>query len=344
MRDEAVSWAAQHGLLVGLDSAESGPAMCASFTHAPMSLLPTPFPREVFELALRVSPSFAALCDAVSRDDEFLRTSLSGVIKTDEFTRRIWDIYERCGAQEGRHRVELGVLRSDYMLDEPSGLPLQVEVNTVSTSFMALSTRVGEMHRHTISRVGLVSHYAPRAHDGSDRDLDDAAGEAFDKVARFMDLGYPGGPVVDRLAIDGDPAAIRFPRAMANDGWDFSFSGLKTAVVNHVRKHPDADVNDVAASFQEAVADVLVGKARRAAQEVGARGLCLAGGVAANSRLREKTLDVCVEDGYRAFLPSRAMCTDNAAMVAAAAWWRLQADGPSPLDIGANPSLRLPVS
>jgi N6-L-threonylcarbamoyladenine synthase len=131
---------------------------------------------------------------------------------------------------------------------------------------------------------------------------------------------------------------------MVNDGWDFSFSGLKTAVVNHVRKHPDADVNDVAASFQEAVADVLVGKARRAAQEVGAKGLCLAGGVAANSRLREKTLDVCVEDGYRAFLPSRAMCTDNAAMVAAAAWWRLQADGPSPLDIGANPSLRLPVS
>ena len=178
MRDEAVSWAAQHGLLVGLDSDESGQAMCASFTHAPMSLLPTPFPREVFELALRVSPSFAALCDAVSRDDEFLRTTLAGVIKTDEFTRRIWDIYERCGAQEGRHRMELGVLRSDYMLDEPSGLPLQVEVNTVSTSFMALSTRVGEMHRHTISRAGLVSHYAHRAHDGSatgvdDDDLDD---------------------------------------------------------------------------------------------------------------------------------------------------------------------------
>ena len=83
---------------------------------------------------------------------------------------------------------------------------------------------------------------------------------------------------------------------------------------------------------------------RRAAREVGAKGLCLAGGVAANSRLREKTLDVCVEDGYRAFLPSRAMCTDNAAMVAAAGWWRLAADGPSPLDIGANPSLRLPVS
>jgi N6-L-threonylcarbamoyladenine synthase len=114
-------------------------------------------------------------------------------------------------------------------------------------------------------------------------------------------------------------------------------------VVNHVRKHPDADVGDVAASFQEAVIDVLVDKARDAAREVGAKGLCLAGGVAANSRLREKTLDVCAADGYRAFLPSRAMCTDNAAMVAAAAWWRLQVDGPSPLDIGADPSLRLPI-
>ena len=88
--------------------------------------------------------------------------------------------------------------------------------------------------------------------------------------------------------------------------------------------------------------DVLVGKARRAAREFGAKGLCLAGGVAANSRLRERLLDVCVEDGYRAFLPSRALCTDNAAMVAAAGWWRLQADGPSPLDTGADPSLRLP--
>ena len=173
--------------------------------------------------------------------------------------------------------------------------------------------------------------------------VDDAAGEAFDKVARYMDLGYPGGPVIDQLAMEGDPAAIRFPRAMAHDGWDFSFSGVKTAVVNHVRKHPDADVRDVSASFQEAVVDVLVDKARQAAREVGAKGLCLAGGVAANSRLREKTLDVCVADGYRAFLPSRAMCTDNAAMVAAAAWWRLQADGPSPLDIGADPSLRLPA-
>jgi N6-L-threonylcarbamoyladenine synthase len=174
--------------------------------------------------------------------------------------------------------------------------------------------------------------------------VDDAAGEAFDKVARYLGLGYPGGPLIDRLSMDGDPTAIHFPRAMARDGWDFSFSGVKTAVVNHVRKNPDTPIPDIAASFQEAVVDVLIDKARRAAREIGAKGLCLGGGVAANSRLREKLLDVCVEDGFRAFLPSRAMCTDNAAMVAAAAWWRLEADGPSSLSVGADPSLRLPVS
>ena len=173
--------------------------------------------------------------------------------------------------------------------------------------------------------------------------VDDAAGEAFDKVARFLELGYPGGPVIDRLSSEGDPAAIAFPRAMANDGWNFSFSGVKTSVVNHVRKNPGVEVADVAASFQEAVADVLVDKARRAAREFGAKGLCLAGGVAANTRLREKMAEAAEADGLRAFLPSRAMCTDNAAMVAAAGWWRLRADGPSALSVGADPSLRLPT-
>ena len=159
-----------------------------------------------------------------------------------------------------------------------------------------------------------------------------------------MGLGYPGGPVIDRLSERGDPAAIAFPRAMLRDGWNFSFSGLKTSVINHLRRHPEATAEDVAASFQEAVTDVLVAKARRAAAEYRAKGLCLAGGVAANSRLREATLDACSADGLAAYLPSRAMCTDNAAMVAAAAWWRLQADGPSPLTVGADPSLGLPES
>jgi N6-L-threonylcarbamoyladenine synthase len=173
--------------------------------------------------------------------------------------------------------------------------------------------------------------------------VDDAAGEAFDKVARFLDLGYPGGPAIDRLAMEGDPHAIAFPRPMRNDGYDFSFSGLKTAVVNHVRKNPDASAADVAASFQEAVCDVLITKARRAAQEIGAKGLALGGGVAANSQLRERLLDACVADGLHAFLPSRAMCTDNAAMIAAAGWYRFQADGGSPLDTGAYPNMALTV-
>ena len=171
--------------------------------------------------------------------------------------------------------------------------------------------------------------------------IDDAAGEAFDKVARYLGLGYPGGPAIDAISEQGDPGAIAFPRAMLAEGYDFSFSGLKTSVVNHVRRNPEVSTADVAASFQQAVVDVLVTKARRAAQAHGAKGLCLAGGVAANTLLRERLLDVCVADGLRAFLPSRAMCTDNAAMVAAAGWYRLQSDGPSPLDTGVDPNLRL---
>tara|TARA_Y100000817_G_C16832500_1_gene534169 strand:- start:420 stop:1424 length:1005 start_codon:yes stop_codon:yes gene_type:complete len=171
--------------------------------------------------------------------------------------------------------------------------------------------------------------------------VDDAAGEAFDKVARYLGLGYPGGPVIDRLSQEGDPNAIKFTPPMRNEGLDFSFSGLKTAVVNYVRQHPDVETADVAASFQSAVVDVLTHKARKAAREIGAKGICLAGGVAANSELREKTLDMCVEDGIQGFLPSRAMCTDNAAMVAATAWWRMQSEGQSPLDLGADPNLKL---
>ena len=173
--------------------------------------------------------------------------------------------------------------------------------------------------------------------------IDDAAGEAFDKVARFLDLGYPGGPAIDRAALDGDPEAIRFPRAMMDDGFDFSFSGLKTSVMSYVRKHPDVSSPDVAASFQAAVVDVLVTKARRAAAVTGATGIVLGGGVAANSLLREEILGACEQDGIQGFLPSRAMCTDNAAMIAAAGWYRLRSDGPTPLDVGATPNLRLPV-
>jgi N6-L-threonylcarbamoyladenine synthase len=173
--------------------------------------------------------------------------------------------------------------------------------------------------------------------------VDDAAGEAFDKVARFLGLGYPGGPVIDRLAADGDRKAIAFPRPMLGEGYDFSFSGLKTAVINHMRKHPGTEVRDVAASFQEAVVDVLAAKLVDAADETGATTLVLGGGVAANSRLRSRVADAAAASGRRAFLPPPALCTDNAAMIAAAASWRLESDGPTPLDAGIAPSVGLPA-
>jgi len=191
---------------------------------------------------------------------------------------------------------------------------------------------------HTLL-VAMEDHLRYRLLGGT---IDDAAGEAFDKVARFLGLPYPGGPAIDRLAMEGDRNAIAFPRAMLDEGYDFSFSGLKTSVLTYVRKHPDAGNADVAASFQEAVVDVLVTKARRAAREVGAHGLCLGGGVAANSALRERVLDACIADGLQPFVPSREMCTDNAAMVAAAGWYRLRHDGPTPLSVGAFPGLRFP--
>ena len=169
--------------------------------------------------------------------------------------------------------------------------------------------------------------------------LDDAAGEAYDKVARLLGLGYPGGPAIDRLATEGDPEAIRFPRPMLAAGLDFSFSGLKTAVAVYLRRHPDAEPADVAAAFQRAVTDVLETKALRAAHSRGITSLCLAGGVAANSELRRRfeALDMEV------FIPSRPMCTDNAAMVAAAGWHQLQRRGSSPLETSPKATWTIPT-
>jgi N6-L-threonylcarbamoyladenine synthase len=173
------------------------------------------------------------------------------------------------------------------------------------------------------------------------RTIDDAAGEAYDKVARYLNLGYPGGPVIDRIASEGNPHAVEFPRAMMHDGLDVSFSGLKTSVINHVRKNPEMSNVDIAASFQAAVVDVLCAKTIKAAQQVGAQGIVLGGGVSANSFLRSEMSRRGGEAGFKVALPSRAMCTDNAAMIAAAAWHRLKSDGPRELDCGAYPNLKL---
>ena len=192
---------------------------------------------------------------------------------------------------------------------------------------------------HTV----LVSMDGPGSYRQLGQTLDDAAGEAFDKVARFLGLGYPGGPAIEAAAASGDPRAFAFPRAMLDEGLDLSFSGLKTAVVHAVRRSPEASNADVAASFQQAVVDVLVAKALRGAEAARAGGLCLAGGVAANGLLRKTLSAACEELGLPVYVPSLAMCTDNAAMVAAAGWFQLRQRGPSPLDTGAQPNLRLPL-
>jgi N6-L-threonylcarbamoyladenine synthase len=177
--------------------------------------------------------------------------------------------------------------------------------------------------------------------------VDDAAGEAFDKVARYLGLGYPGGPAIERAAREGDPEAFAFPRAMLAEGLEMSFSGLKTAVVTTVERHPEASNEDVAASFQQAVVDVLVAKAMKAAGPIGtvggigAKGVCLGGGVAANGPLRASIEAAASASGLSCYLPSRAMCTDNAAMVAAAGTWQLEHLGPTPLEAEVDPALRL---
>ncbi|MFL5737679.1 MAG: tRNA (adenosine(37)-N6)-threonylcarbamoyltransferase complex transferase subunit TsaD [Actinomycetota bacterium] len=176
--------------------------------------------------------------------------------------------------------------------------------------------------------------------------LDDAAGEAFDKVARYIGLEYPGGPALDKAARNGNADAVRFPRAMEDSGdLDFSMSGLKTAVVRYVKQERAAgrepDANDVAASFQEAIVDVQVSKTMQAARELRVATVLLGGGVVANTRLRERMTAAGEEAGIRVLYPSMALCTDNAAMIAAAGASRLERGERSPLDVGADPGLEL---
>lgn len=178
------------------------------------------------------------------------------------------------------------------------------------------------------------------------RTRDDAAGEAFDKVARILGLGYPGGPAIDELARSGDPEAVRFPRAFLEDGsYDFSFSGLKTAVANYVRKARDCGrafcAEDVAASFQEAVVDVLAAKTIKAARDRKVQTAVLAGGVAANSRLRAELARRAAGEGISLSYPSPVLCTDNAAMVACAGYFRLARGERCSLDLPAKPNLDL---
>ena len=175
---------------------------------------------------------------------------------------------------------------------------------------------------------------------------DDAAGEAFDKVARAIGLGYPGGPKIDRAAQEGNADAIRFTQAkIADAAYDFSFSGLKSAVLNYLNhcecKHIPVDVPDLAASFQKAVVETLVSHTMRAAQEFHCDQIAIAGGVASNSLLRKEMQRQCGDRGYHFYRPSPILCTDNAAMISCAGYYMLQKGIRSGMDLNAEPNLPL---
>jgi tRNA N6-adenosine threonylcarbamoyltransferase len=180
----------------------------------------------------------------------------------------------------------------------------------------------------------------PSSHEVLGQTLDDAAGEAFDKGARILGLEYPGGPVIDRLAREGDPEAFDFPRSLPGDGLDFSFSGLKTALLYKVRDLGEEEaqrrLTDLAASYQRAIVDVLAARARRAIERERAERFAIGGGVAANSEWRARVAELCDEVGVRLWVPPMSLCTDNAAMIAAAARFQEPLEYPRYLDLDAS--------
>lgn len=174
---------------------------------------------------------------------------------------------------------------------------------------------------------------------------DDAAGEAFDKIARFMGLQYPGGPEIEKLARGGNPAAVDFPRALLDQGYDFSFSGLKSAVINYLHKEKQAgreiSRDDVAASFQEAIVDVLVKKSIQALEATGLKKIVLAGGVSANKTLQEELARAASAVGVSLVYPKQVLCTDNAVMIACRGYYKFINREFSGLDLNADPALKL---
>jgi N6-L-threonylcarbamoyladenine synthase len=232
-----------------------------------------------------------------------------------------------------------------------AGIPL-VGVNHLEGHIWANFLEHGEPKPPYVALVVSGGHTmivhmpAVHRHEVLGQTLDDAAGEAFDKVARLLGLGFPGGPALDALSAHGDPHAIRFPRAMADSGdLDFSMSGLKTAVLRYLRAEQaggrDVALADVAASFQEAIVDVQVSKTIAAATERGVGTVLLGGGVVANTRLRERMRADGEAAGLTVRFPSLDLCTDNAAMIATVGAARLARGERSSLDIAADPNLRL---
>ncbi|MCD6449077.1 MAG: tRNA (adenosine(37)-N6)-threonylcarbamoyltransferase complex transferase subunit TsaD [Thermotogaceae bacterium] len=172
--------------------------------------------------------------------------------------------------------------------------------------------------------------------------VDDAAGEAFDKVARVLNLGYPGGPAIQKAAENGNPHIYKFPRPLLNSkDYNFSFAGLKTSVLYFVRDHPKANISDIAASFQEAIVDVLVKKVFKAARDHNIRNVVFVGGVSANKRLREKAKEYAEKWNYSIFFPELSLCTDNAAMIARAGYFLYKKGYTSDIELNAVPNLSL---
>lgn len=213
-----------------------------------------------------------------------------------------------------------------------------IEHKELEPPFLCLVVSGGHTHLVQVEDYGSFSIIG--------RTRDDAAGEAFDKVARAIGLGYPGGPKIDKAAREGNAEAIMFPRAHVGDSpYDFSFSGVKSAVLNYINGCQMKGVNwnqaDVAASFQKAVTDVLVENAMRAVREYKAEKFAIAGGVAANSALRSAMKEACGERNVRFYYPSPVYCTDNAAMIGAAAYYEYLNGTRHGWDLNAVPNLKL---
>ena len=203
--------------------------------------------------------------------------------------------------------------------------------------FMCLVASGG--HSHIVN----VTHYG--SYELMGRTVDDAAGEAFDKVARVLDIPYPGGPLLDKLAETGNPNSYKFPKMHTEGKYDFSFSGLKTAVINqaHTIRQSGGEINaaDWAASFRKAVVDTLLDKTLSACKDTGAKKLALAGGVASNSLLRRETERRGKAEGITVFMPPAKLCTDNAVMIGAAGFYRLMSGCTADMRLNAEPSIRL---
>lgn len=213
-----------------------------------------------------------------------------------------------------------------------------IEHETLEPPFLCLVVSGGHTHLVCVKDYGQFEIIG--------RTRDDAAGEAFDKVARAIGLGYPGGPKIDKVSKEGNPEAIKFPRAHVEDApYDFSFSGVKSAVLNYINgcrmKGETWNQADIAASFQKAVTDVLVENAMHAVREYGIKKFAIAGGVASNSALRSAMKEACQENGIDFYYPSPVFCTDNAAMIGVAAYYEYLGGTRHGWDLNAVPNLKL---